>query len=57
MDKNIYINSLQKLLELDVETMIMSHPFAPPGKDILRGDEARQMIEASIEIAVNLKQN
>lgn len=57
MDKNIYINSLQKLLELDVETMIMSHPFAPPSKDILRGDEARQMIEASIEIAVNLKQN
>jgi len=57
MDKNIYIDSLKKLLELDVELMIMSHPFAPPGKDILRGDEAKQMIEASIEIAVNLKQN
>ena len=56
MDKNIYINSLKKLLELDVELMIMSHPFAPPGKDILRGDEAKQMIEASMEIAVNLKQ-
>jgi glyoxylase-like metal-dependent hydrolase (beta-lactamase superfamily II) len=56
MDKNIYINSLKKLLELDVELMIMSHPFAPPRKDILRGNEVKQMIEESIEIAVNLKQ-
>ena len=55
MDKNVYINSLRKLLELDVELMIMSHPFAPLGKDILRGDEAKQMIETSLEIAVNLK--
>jgi glyoxylase-like metal-dependent hydrolase (beta-lactamase superfamily II) len=54
MDKNIYINSLRRLLELDVELMIMSHPFGPPGKDILRGDEAKQMIETSLEIAVNL---
>jgi hypothetical protein len=38
-----------------VELMIMSHPFGPPVKDVLRGDEARQMIEASIEIALNLK--
>ena len=56
MDKNIYIKSLKKLLGFDVELMIMSHPFAPPGKDILRGDEVKQMIEASIEIAVNLIQ-
>jgi len=55
MDKEIYIESLRGLLGLDVETMIMSHPFGPPGKDILRGDEARQMIEASIEIAENLE--
>ena len=55
MDKHIYIESLQRLLGLDVETMIMSHPFGPPGKDILRGDEARQMIEASIEIAKNIE--
>jgi hypothetical protein len=45
------------LLGLDVETMIMSHPFGPMGKDVLRGDEPRQMIEASIEIAQNLKQD
>jgi hypothetical protein len=55
MDKHIYIESLQRLLGLDVETMIMSHPFDPMGKDILRGDEPRQMIEASIEIAQNIK--
>jgi glyoxylase-like metal-dependent hydrolase (beta-lactamase superfamily II) len=57
MDKHIYIDSLQKLLDLDVETMIMSHPFSPPGKDILRGAEPRQMIEASIEIALNITQD
>ena len=56
MDKNIYIDSLKNLLELEVELMIMSHPFAPAGKEILRGDEIKQMIETSIEIAVNLKQ-
>jgi len=55
MDKHIYIESLQRLLGLEVETLIMSHPFAPLGKDILRGDEPRQMIEASIEIAQNIE--
>jgi glyoxylase-like metal-dependent hydrolase (beta-lactamase superfamily II) len=55
MDKHIYIESLQRLLGLDVETMIMSHPFGPMEKDILRGDEPRQMIEASIEIAQNIE--
>jgi glyoxylase-like metal-dependent hydrolase (beta-lactamase superfamily II) len=55
MDKHIYIESLQRLLGLDVEIMIMSHPFGPMGKDILRGDEPRQMIEASIEIAKNIE--
>jgi glyoxylase-like metal-dependent hydrolase (beta-lactamase superfamily II) len=55
MDYNIYINSLKKLLELDVALMIMSHPFAPPVKDILRGDEAKNMIESSLKIAMNLK--
>jgi glyoxylase-like metal-dependent hydrolase (beta-lactamase superfamily II) len=56
MDKSIYIDSLKKLLELDVQLMIMSHPFAPAGKDILRGNEVKQMIETSIEIAKNLTQ-
>jgi glyoxylase-like metal-dependent hydrolase (beta-lactamase superfamily II) len=55
MDKDVYIESLKGLLELDVDLMIMSHPFGPPEKDVLRGDEARQMIQASIEIAENLE--
>jgi len=51
MDKNIYIDSLTRLLGIDVELMIMSHPFAPPNKDILKGEEVKLMIEASLEIA------
>jgi hypothetical protein len=31
--------------------MIMSHPFKPPGKSVLRGNEINGMIQASIEIA------
>jgi glyoxylase-like metal-dependent hydrolase (beta-lactamase superfamily II) len=51
MDPRIYIKSLEGLLDLDVETMIMSHPFEPAGKNILRGPEVGEMIKASIKIA------
>ena len=51
MDKNIYIDSLKKLLELDVDLMLMSHPFKQAGKNILKGDEIGEMIRASIGIA------
>jgi glyoxylase-like metal-dependent hydrolase (beta-lactamase superfamily II) len=54
MDKNIYIDSLQNLMEYDVETMIMSHPFEPPGKNVLVGEEIKEFIKDSIEIAENL---
>lgn len=54
MDKDIYIQSLRRLLELDIETMIMSHPFQPPGKDILTETEPHKMIRDSIQIAENL---
>ena len=37
---HIYIDSLGGLLGLDVEFMVMSNSFDPPGKDVLRGDEA-----------------
>jgi glyoxylase-like metal-dependent hydrolase (beta-lactamase superfamily II) len=57
VNKDTYIDSLKKLLELDVETMIMSHPFGPPGRDILRGTEPRKLIQDSIEIATNLQQD
>ena len=54
MDKNIYIDSLKKLLELDVDLMLMSHPFKPAGKNILKGDEIGEMLRASIGIAEKL---
>lgn len=51
MDKAIYINSLKRLLDLDIRVMIMSHPFKPLGKSILVGNEPKDMILASIDIA------
>ncbi len=51
MDKQIYIDSLRKLLYVDADMMIMSHPFMPAGKNILDGIEIREMIEASIKLA------
>ncbi len=54
MDKNIYIESLRRLLELDIDMMLMSHPFKPAGKNILKGDEIGEMIRASIGIAERL---
>lgn len=55
MNKQIYIDSLKMLLEYDADVMIMSHPFKPAGKNILKGREIGEMIEASIEIAENLR--
>ena len=55
MNKEIYIDSLKMLLEIEADTMIMSHPFMPAGKNILHGTEIKEMIEASIKIAENLK--
>ncbi|MDQ1281555.1 MAG: fold metallo-hydrolase [Thermoproteota archaeon] len=51
MDKEIYISSLKKLLKLEVNQLIMGHPFKPMGKPVLTGDEPRRMIETSIDIA------
>jgi len=55
MDKNIYMSSLKKLLDLDIRVLVMSHPFKPLGKSILTGKEPRTMIQASIDIAEELK--
>ena len=55
MDKHTYIESLRRLEQLVVYTMIMSHPFMPAGKDILRGSETGEMIDASIRIAEKLE--
>jgi len=54
MDKEIYIDSLKKLLDLDTKVMIMSHPFKPLGKSILVVNEPEEMIRASIVIAKKL---
>jgi glyoxylase-like metal-dependent hydrolase (beta-lactamase superfamily II) len=54
MDKAIYIESLRRLRETEADTMMMSHPFMPAGKDILNGSEIPEMIEASIRVAESL---
>lgn len=54
MDKAIYIESLRKLREVKADTVIMSHPFMPAGKNILKGQEITDMIEASIKVAEQL---
>jgi glyoxylase-like metal-dependent hydrolase (beta-lactamase superfamily II) len=51
MDKKIYISSLKKLLNLEIEALIMAHPFKPLGKSILVGEEPREMIYASLACA------
>jgi glyoxylase-like metal-dependent hydrolase (beta-lactamase superfamily II) len=54
MDKEIYIASLNKLIQVEADTMIMSHPFQPAGKSTLVGGEVKGMIRASIEVAKKL---
>jgi hypothetical protein len=45
---------LRKLLIADADMMIVSHPFIPSGKNILKGNGIKEMIEASIKIAERL---
>ena len=54
MDKDVYIKSMRKLLRYDVATMIMSHPFLPAGRDIIKEGEIKRMLETSISIAEEL---
>jgi glyoxylase-like metal-dependent hydrolase (beta-lactamase superfamily II) len=51
MDSSIYIASIKRLLDLDVRILIQSHPRNTVGKAILDGDEAREMMMASIALA------
>jgi len=51
MDKEIYISSLKRLLNLEIKILIMAHPFKPLGKSILVGEEPKRMIYASLECA------
>jgi len=54
MDKEIYINSLRRLLDLEIKVLVMSHPFKPLGKAVLTGEEPKKMIRASIAVAEKL---
>ena len=54
MEREVYIASLNKLLSVDAETMIMSHPFQPAGRSTLIGGEIKDMIKASIGVAERL---
>ena len=54
MEKEVYISSLNRLLNVEAKTMIMSHPFQPAGKSTLVGGEVKEMIRASIEVAKQL---
>ena len=51
MDKDIYINSIKRLLQLDVETLIQSHPHEPFRKAVLVGEETKEGMRASIAYA------
>jgi glyoxylase-like metal-dependent hydrolase (beta-lactamase superfamily II) len=51
MGKDLYINSIKRLLDLDVQQLIQSHPRKPIEKGVLVGDEPRQMMLASIALA------
>jgi glyoxylase-like metal-dependent hydrolase (beta-lactamase superfamily II) len=57
MDREIYIKSLKKLLDVDADMMIMSHPFMPAEKNILEGPEILEMIKESIKIAEQFEQD
>jgi glyoxylase-like metal-dependent hydrolase (beta-lactamase superfamily II) len=51
MDTDIYIDSIKRLLDLDVKCLIQSHPRYPVDKAILNSDEARKMMMTSIALA------
>ncbi len=51
MDKTTYIDSVRRLLDLDVRLLIQSHPRKPFEKGILLREEPREMMLASISLA------
>jgi len=48
-NKQEYINSMKKLLKLEIKTMIVDHPYTPFRKAVLTGEGPRQMILESLE--------
>ena len=51
MGKDPYINSIKKLMQLDVKILIQSHPREPIKKAILVGEEPKKQMLASIGFA------
>ncbi|HUV09079.1 MAG TPA: MBL fold metallo-hydrolase [Spirochaetia bacterium] len=51
MSPEIYVRSLRKLQELEVDLLIMAHPFQPAGKAILNREEAMDMMRKSLTLA------
>lgn len=54
MKKDIYVNSIKKLLDLNVRLLVQSHPRKPFEKAVLNGDETRKMMMESISFADKL---
>jgi len=54
MDKDTYINSIKRLLDLNVRLLIQSHPRKPFEKAVLVNEEPREMMLASISLAEKL---
>jgi glyoxylase-like metal-dependent hydrolase (beta-lactamase superfamily II) len=55
MDASIYIASIKRLLDFDINVLIQSHPRKPVGKAILDRAEAREMMMANIALAENVQ--
>jgi len=54
--KEQYINSMRKLLDLQITILVMDHPYKPFGEAILTGKKPREMILKSIEAARQMGQ-
>ena len=47
-DTGAYLESMNRLLESPIQTMVNGHPFPPSGKAVLRGEQVREHIMESI---------
>ncbi|MEM2905105.1 MAG: MBL fold metallo-hydrolase [Candidatus Bathyarchaeia archaeon] len=47
-DRDVYLNSMKRLGQLPVETLVAAHRYRPASGAVLRGEEARAFISESI---------
>jgi glyoxylase-like metal-dependent hydrolase (beta-lactamase superfamily II) len=50
-----YLESMNRLLESPIQTMVNGHPFPPSGKAVLKGEQVREHIMESIVAIEELK--